>query len=101
MYRIIGADQKEYGPVSADQLRQWIAQGRANAQSKIRLDGTEDWKSLSDFSEFASDLAAKTAPPPPLSPPSAPLGAARADALAREILARDYQVNIGHCIGRG
>ena len=30
MYKIIGADQREYGPVSADQVREWISQGRAN-----------------------------------------------------------------------
>ena len=28
MYRIQGADQRQYGPVSADIVRQWIAQGR-------------------------------------------------------------------------
>ena len=28
-YIIIGGDGKEYGPVSGEQLRQWIADGRA------------------------------------------------------------------------
>jgi hypothetical protein len=36
MYRIIGADQKEYGPVTQDQICQWIAEGRANAHSRAR-----------------------------------------------------------------
>jgi hypothetical protein len=27
-YKIIGGDQKQYGPISADELRQWIAEGR-------------------------------------------------------------------------
>ena len=31
MYKILGADQKEYGPVTAEELRIWIAQGRAAA----------------------------------------------------------------------
>src|SRR5437660_685846 len=53
MYKIIGADGKEYGPITAEQLRQWIAEGRANAQSKIRLEGSTDWKPLSDYPEFA------------------------------------------------
>ena len=28
MYKIIGGDQKEYGPIGAEQIRQWIAEGR-------------------------------------------------------------------------
>src|SRR5256884_2188133 len=38
MYKIIGADQKEYGPITADQVRQWMAEGRANGQTQARLD---------------------------------------------------------------
>jgi hypothetical protein len=63
MSRIIGADGKEYGPISAEQLRQWIAEGRANANSKILLEGTTEWKPLSAFPEFAS--AAQPIPPGP------------------------------------
>ena len=40
MYKLLGADQKEYGPVSADQIRPWIAQGRANARSKLQAAGS-------------------------------------------------------------
>src|ERR1051326_2991519 len=61
MYRIIGADGREYGPISAEQLRQWIAEGRANAQTKILPEGTTEWKSLSEFPEF--NAAAASAPP--------------------------------------
>jgi hypothetical protein len=53
MYKIIGADGKEYGPITAEQLRQWIAEGRANAQTKILLEGTTDWRPLSEFPEFS------------------------------------------------
>ena len=28
MYKIIGADGKEYGPISAEQLRQWLNEDR-------------------------------------------------------------------------
>ena len=31
-YTIIGGDTKEYGPISADDVRQWISEGRLNAQ---------------------------------------------------------------------
>jgi len=36
-YFMQGGDGKEYGPVSAEQLRQWLAEGRANAQTQVRL----------------------------------------------------------------
>lgn len=72
MYKIIGADQKEYGPVSSDQIQQWIALGRANAQTKTQVNGGE-WKSLGDFPEFAAALSARrtmpAAPPPGSAPP--------------------------------
>jgi len=60
MYKIIGADGKEYGPITADQLRQWIAEGRANAQTKILLEGTTDWRPLSEFPELSLGLAGAT-----------------------------------------
>ena len=33
MYTIIGGDGKEYGPVTAEQIRSWIAAGRANLET--------------------------------------------------------------------
>jgi type II secretory pathway pseudopilin PulG len=56
MYKILGADQKEYGPITADTLRQWIAERRANGQTMICLDGTTDWKTLASFPEFSDAL---------------------------------------------
>jgi len=97
MYKIIGADQKEYGPVPADQVRKWIAEGRANAQTKARAEGGDDWKSLSDFTEFAESLAAQG----PAARPSPPkIGALDAEKFAAEIMARDYRVDIGDCFSR-
>jgi prepilin-type processing-associated H-X9-DG protein len=69
MYKIIGADQKEYGPVTVDQLRQWIVESRINAQTRVQALGG-DWKPLADFPEFQDLLGIS---PPPLSP--APLTA--------------------------
>lgn len=54
MYKIIGADQKEYGPVSGDELRQWIRDGRVNAATQVEIDG--QWKALGDVPEFAGLL---------------------------------------------
>jgi len=43
MYKIIGGDGREYGPVSADQLRQWVTEGRANSTTRVQGEGTTDW----------------------------------------------------------
>ncbi|MBI3851836.1 MAG: DUF4190 domain-containing protein [Verrucomicrobia bacterium] len=67
MYKILGTDQKEYGPVTAEQLRQWIIEGRANAQSKIKVENAADWQLLGSLPEFDADLSAKPgATPPPI-----------------------------------
>ena len=62
MYRIIGNDGQQYGPVTAEQLKAWIAAGRANAATKAQSEPGTDWKPLSVFPEFAEALAAKGTP---------------------------------------
>ena len=54
MYKIIGGDKKEYGPVSADDLRHWIAEGRLSPQSLIQAEGSSEWKPLAAFAEFSA-----------------------------------------------
>jgi hypothetical protein len=62
MYRIVGSDQKEYGPVTVDELRRWIVEGRLHANSLVRAEGSEIWKPLSTFPELAAMLPATPAP---------------------------------------
>jgi prepilin-type processing-associated H-X9-DG protein len=62
MYRVIGADQREYGPVNAGQLREWIATGRANANTSIQAEGSSEWRPLSEFPEFADALSTPAVP---------------------------------------
>ena len=69
MYRILGADRKEYGPVSADDIRVWIREGRANGQTLACSEGGA-WQPLSSFPEFAQALGAAPASPSPLPAPS-------------------------------
>ena len=52
-YKIIGSDLKQYGPVSAEDLRQWIADGRLNAQTKVQIEGADEWKLLTEVPELA------------------------------------------------
>jgi uncharacterized RDD family membrane protein YckC len=61
MFIIIGGDGKEYGPVTAEQIRAWIAAGRANLDTKAKAVGTEEWRRVGDFAEFTSPGG-----PPPL-----------------------------------
>jgi len=73
MYRIIGKDGQQYGPVNAEQLRVWIAENRANAQTLVLTDGAQEWKPLGSLPEFAADLKPPTATaavPPTFAPPS-------------------------------
>ena len=90
MYKIIGADDREYGPVTGEQLRQWIADGRANAQTKAQAEGSTEWRPLSTFPEFA-DLfgAAATASSPGVTASS-----------AAQFPTRRSEVDIGSCISR-
>ena len=53
-YKIIGADLIEYGPVSAEQIRQWIAEGRVDAETRLQAEGGGEWKRLAELPEFAS-----------------------------------------------
>jgi uncharacterized membrane protein YjgN (DUF898 family) len=85
MFTIIGADGKEYGPVSADQIRQWLAQNRLNLAMQVRREGETAWQSLGDLAEFAAaDPTAASVPPPvaaastatdPLAPAAAAIAA--------------------------
>jgi hypothetical protein len=83
MYKIIGADQKEYGPITADQLRQWISEGRINAHTRVQTEGTGVWKSVAELPEFAAALpaSAPSAPVTPIQMATAP-GAAKSNPMA-------------------
>ena len=54
MFTIIGADGREYGPVTVEQVKAWIAAGRADNKTKARREGSIQWKLLAEFPEFAA-----------------------------------------------
>ena len=68
MYKIVGVDGQQYGPVNAEEIRRWIAAKRANAQTLVQAEGGAEWKPLGSFAEFASEL--KAVPPLMAPPPS-------------------------------
>lgn len=66
MYCVLGADGKEYGPVNGELLRQWITEGRANAHTKVKPEGSADWQTLASVTEFEPAFAAALGAPSPL-----------------------------------
>jgi hypothetical protein len=68
MYKMMGADGKEYGPVSAEQLRQWITEGRANAQTHVLPQGGAEWKTLAELPEFAQSFSVTASARPVAAP---------------------------------
>jgi len=52
MYTIIGGDGREYGPATAEQVRAWLAGGRANLDTQAKVLGTNEWKRLGDYPAF-------------------------------------------------
>ena len=79
-YSIIGGDGREYGPVAGEQLRQWIADGRAHAGTQVRIEGATEWQPLAAVTELAAGL--KNAAPPPLAPAAATVAPQKTSALA-------------------
>lgn len=63
MFKIIGGDGRQYGPITAEQLRDWIAQGRANGQTLVQPEGSAEWKPLASLPEFAAAVSAAAVPP--------------------------------------
>jgi hypothetical protein len=66
MYKIRGADDKEYGPVSVEQIHQWLAEGRLNGRTPVREESSTEWRLLSDVPELKPQWAAG---PPVMTPP--------------------------------
>ncbi len=64
-YTIIGQDGKKYGPASAEQIRQWIAEGRAESRTPVFVEGMADWTFLGLRPEFAANFAGS---PPVITP---------------------------------
>ena len=62
IYKIIGEDGKEYGPVSGGQLWQWIAEGRVERRTPVFVDGAREWNFVGLLPEFANCFKPTTPP---------------------------------------
>ena len=90
MYRILGSDGNEYGPVSTEQLRLWIAEKRVNSETRVQgEDGV--WRFLRDVPELVVLLQ----PPVLLSP--MPVSSAEALTIPSDFDG-DYDLDVVACL---
>ena len=75
-YQILHENGQRYGPIPAETLRQWIREGRVNAQTRAQAEGATEWAPLANLREFTADLFAG---PPPGGTPG---GAAKTSRIA-------------------
>ena len=78
-YMVRGADAKEYGPVTLDQLSLWIREGRLAATQEVRRSDMGHWAAAASFAELQPALGS-SAPPASVNAPG--LAPAQAAALA-------------------
>lgn len=63
-FKIIGADLKEYGPVPAAKILQWLTEGRIDEQTPAQAEGHGEWKPLAAFVELLKKMPSVPLPPP-------------------------------------
>jgi hypothetical protein len=91
MYKILGTDQREYGPVPAEVVRDWIVEGRANGRTLVQAEGTADWRPLNTVTELARAL-----PMPPPVPPDPAATAPRGGGLNKIVPFRNIPALAGY-----
>jgi hypothetical protein len=52
-HKVMGEDGQEYGPVNAEQIRQWILEQRLEQKSPVKSRDARDWVFLGSLPEFA------------------------------------------------
>ena len=90
-YKIIGGDQKQYGPITAEELRQWVAEGRLNGESLVLTHDGGTWQHLSTLPEFADALRTQIGAPPVVG----------RTISADEALVGDPELRLGKCLTGG
>jgi GYF domain 2 len=84
-YTVLGADGKEYGPVTLNQLSAWVREGRVPGQQQVRRSDMQHWAAANAFAELrelfgpvalAGAAAAPAAFAPAAPSPRSPIAAA-------------------------
>ena len=53
-YTIVGSDGKQYGPVTAAQIRDWLRQARVDSRTPVFVAGAADWTFVGLLPEFTA-----------------------------------------------
>jgi hypothetical protein len=64
-YFVMGGDGQEYGPVSAEKIRAWIAEQRLECKTPVKSPHSKDWVFLESLPEFADMFRPSVSPPKP------------------------------------
>ena len=100
MYQVIGADGRQYGPATADQVRLWIRQRRVERQTPLLAPGAAAWTTAGLQPEFAGDFPPPGAPPVIHPPPAAPMSPAPSRSMAKAgLLCGILSVTVACCCG--
>lgn len=67
-YTVMGEDGKEYGPVTANQIHQWVREQRLEKKTPVKPAGARDWIFLGQLPEFSSLFVSAPGPLPNLPP---------------------------------
>jgi hypothetical protein len=89
-YKVRGADGKEYGPATLQQLSAWLREGRINLQTEIMRSDVDYWAAAGQYSELKS-----AAPVPPATPPAFGAMASAQPTAARNDAALVMQLKSG------
>jgi hypothetical protein len=81
MYKIVGSDGKQYGSLTTEVVKQWIAERRVERRTPVFVDGASEWTFLGLLPEFAGHFASQT-PPPQTPPPLTASSPARSSGFA-------------------
>ncbi len=58
MYKVMGDDQKVYGPVLGREIERWLTEGRIDLNTLAQKVGYKNWKRLADFAEEMENVTA-------------------------------------------
>jgi hypothetical protein len=93
MYKILGSDGNEYGPVSAGQVKNWIAENRVEKKTPVIPKGGTDWVFLGSLPEFDAAFAN------PLPMVSSAKGSKSADGFNKVIPYQNARALAACCLG--
>lgn len=55
-YKIIGGDGREYGPVTLEEMKSWIRDGRIGRQTQVWRSDMGSWVAASQYQEFQPEI---------------------------------------------